>query len=130
MPTFSNILQEFYTESPERISVTLQYTTQGDETFTYKELLDGANAYAQYYAEKGIERNEVIVLILQHGKDLLFAFWGAVEQCWVAAHLKGGSAPMVRGPVFWFSHFLTGSMRAAGRQGTCQAFSRRAAERV
>lgn len=78
MTTFSNILQQFYTESPERVSVILQYPTQDDESLSYKALLDGANAYAQTYAQKGIGQGEVVVLILQHGKDLLYAFWGAV----------------------------------------------------
>ncbi len=78
MTTFSNILQKFYTESPERIAITLQYAREEDQVLTYKTLLDGANAYAQHYAVQGIQRNEVIVLILQHGPDLLFAFWGAI----------------------------------------------------
>lgn len=78
MTTFSNILQKFYTESPERISIILQYAAQDDQPVSYKTMLDGANAYARFYAEKNIQRNEVIVLILQHGTDLLYAFWGAV----------------------------------------------------
>lgn len=78
MPTFFQTLQKHYTESPERIAVTLQFPREDDAQLTYKSLLDGANAYAQHYAAQGIQRNEVIVLILQHGQDLLFAFWGAI----------------------------------------------------
>ena len=78
MTTFLDILQKHYTESPERISVYLQFAREEDQAISYRQLLEGANAYAQIYAEKGIKSSEVIVLILQHGEDLLYAFWGAV----------------------------------------------------
>jgi fatty-acyl-CoA synthase len=78
MPTFFQTLKEHYTVSPERIAVTLQFPREDDRQLSYKSLLDGANAYARHYAEQGIQRNEVIVLILQHGEDLLYAFWGAI----------------------------------------------------
>lgn len=78
MPTFFNTLQKFYIESPDRVAVTLQFSREDDQTLTYKSLIDGANAYAKHYAEQGLQRNEVIVLILQHGEDLLYAFWGAI----------------------------------------------------
>lgn len=78
MPTFFQTLKKHYSETPERIAVTLQYPRKDDQQLTYKSLLDGANAYAQHYAAQGIARNEVVVLILQHGEELLFAFWGAI----------------------------------------------------
>ncbi len=45
---------------------------------TLDQLLRGSQAFARTYAREGIQPGEVIVLILQHGEDLLYAFWGAI----------------------------------------------------
>jgi fatty-acyl-CoA synthase len=45
---------------------------------TLDQLLRGSQAFARTYSRKGIQPGEVVVLILQHGEDLLYAFWGAV----------------------------------------------------
>ncbi|HEX7596622.1 MAG TPA: AMP-binding protein, partial [Polyangia bacterium] len=36
------------------------------------------NAYAATYATRGLQPDEVVILILQHGADLVFAFYGAI----------------------------------------------------
>lgn len=56
----------------------LQYASQPDQELTYRQLIVGANQYALTYAREGIQAGEVILLILQHGPDLVFSFWGAV----------------------------------------------------
>ncbi len=78
MTTFTHILQEFYRESPNRACVYLQKSGEDDLLLSYSQLIEGANAYAQIYAEKGVQSGEVVVLILQHSPQLLYAFWGAV----------------------------------------------------
>ncbi|MBT3322197.1 MAG: AMP-binding protein [Anaerolineae bacterium] len=78
MTTFTDILQKFYLESPNRACIYLQRSGQDDLSISYSQLIEGANAYAQIYAKKGIKSGEVVVLILQHSPDLLYAFWGAV----------------------------------------------------
>src|SRR5262249_53426003 len=45
---------------------------------TIDQLLRGANSYASAFAQSGIRPGEVVVLILQHGEDLVFSFWGAI----------------------------------------------------
>ncbi len=78
MTTFTHILQKFYKTSPNRACVYLQKSGEDDLRLSYRQLIEGANAYAQIYAQKGIKSGDVIVLILQHSPDLLYAFWGAV----------------------------------------------------
>lgn len=56
----------------------LQYASQPDQELTYRQLIVGANQFALTYAREGVQAGEVILLILQHGPDLVFSFWGAV----------------------------------------------------
>ncbi len=78
MTTFVDVLKKFYEIEPNRSSVTLQHPGQPDYPITYRELVERSNDYAAAYARAGIKPGEVIILILQHGKDLVYSFWGAV----------------------------------------------------
>ncbi len=78
MTTFSNLLQRSYLEIPEKVSIVLQNAGQPDQEITYRQLILGANRYARSLAREEIKPGEVVLLILQHGQDLVFSFWGAV----------------------------------------------------
>jgi acyl-CoA synthetase (AMP-forming)/AMP-acid ligase II len=78
MNTLPRLLQNAYQTVPDKTSIILQFAGQEDKTITYRDLIRGANRYAQTYANKGIKRGEVIILILQHGEDLVYSFWGAI----------------------------------------------------
>ncbi|MDP1778890.1 MAG: AMP-binding protein, partial [Anaerolineales bacterium] len=78
MTTFSNLLQRSYLEIPEKVSIVLQNAGQPDQEITYRQLILGANRYARSLAREEIKPGEVVLLILQHGQDLAFSFWGAV----------------------------------------------------
>src|SRR5512146_3107670 len=78
MPTFSDILYDHYQSHPDQLAIVLQHAGQPDRPITYRELLCGANAYAASYAARGLQPDEVVILILQHGADLAFAFYGAI----------------------------------------------------
>ena len=78
MTTFSQRLQSLHSRDPQRVAVTLQLSGQPDLPISYRQLLRGANAYACTYARERIKPGEVIVLILQHGEDLIYSFWGAI----------------------------------------------------
>jgi fatty-acyl-CoA synthase len=71
-------LKRAYQNTPEKIIITLQHAGQDDRPLTYRELLDGAHAYARAYTKNGIQPGEVVILILQHSAELVFAFWGAI----------------------------------------------------
>ena len=77
MTTFPERLKALHS-TPERVAVTLQFSSADDLPVTVEQLLRGASSYANALAQAGIQPSEVVVLILQHGEALLYAFWGAV----------------------------------------------------
>ena len=78
MQTFSNLLQDHFDTTPDRVCVTLLHAGQPDRPVTYRELIHGSERYASALAAQGIQPGEVVLLILHHGIDLLFAYFGAV----------------------------------------------------
>lgn len=75
---FPERLKALHSQDPQRVAVTLQFPSADDLPVTLDGLLRGSQSFAQAYARQGIRPGEVVVLILQHGEDLLYAFWGAV----------------------------------------------------
>ncbi|MEP0804118.1 MAG: AMP-binding protein [Chloroflexota bacterium] len=75
---FPERLKTLHTQTPNRVAVTLQFPAADDLPLTLDGLLRGSQSFAQAYAREGIQPGEVVVLILQHGEHLLYAFWGAI----------------------------------------------------
>jgi len=78
MPNFSNTLQCLYEQTPDKVSITLLFAGRPDCPVTYRELIHGASGYVQTYTQYGIQPGDVVLLILQHDVDLLYAYFGAV----------------------------------------------------
>jgi len=78
MSTFSELLINSYREVPDRVSITVLLSGQEDRPITYRQLVEGAAVWANTFDRQGIRPGEVVVLILQHGFDLIFAYWGAI----------------------------------------------------
>jgi fatty-acyl-CoA synthase len=78
MTTLSQRLQSLHDRNRERVAVILQHSGQPDLPISCRQLLRGANAYACTYAREKIKAGEVVILILQHGEDLIYSFWGAI----------------------------------------------------
>ena len=78
MTLFAERLRELHSRVPEQAAIHLQLAGRDDQVIPYAQLVRGAAAYAQTYAREGIHSGEVVVLILQHGEDLIYAFWGAI----------------------------------------------------
>ena len=78
MTTFSDILYTHYQTHPDQTAIIMQQAGQPDRPVSYRELLAGANGFASTYARRGIQPGEVVILILQHGEDLVHAFYGAI----------------------------------------------------
>jgi fatty-acyl-CoA synthase len=76
--TFPEQLKALHSRVPQQVAVYLQFSGQDDLSLTYDQLLRGASAYARTLEREGILPGEVVVLILQHGEDLVYSFWGAV----------------------------------------------------
>lgn len=78
MTTFPERLKTLLSQGPERVAIYLQIAGREDFPLTYEQLVRGASAYARTLERAGIQPGEVTVLILQHGEDLVYAFWGAI----------------------------------------------------
>lgn len=75
MTNFCTLLRDAPAERP---ALYLIHAGQPDQPVSLGELLQGAAAYADAYQAAGIQPSEVVVLILQHSRELISAFWGAV----------------------------------------------------
>lgn len=73
-----DLLQQHYLNQPQKTAIILQRAGQQDFFVDYRSLLEQSARYANAYKNAGILPGEVIVLILQHSADLIFAFWGAI----------------------------------------------------
>lgn len=78
MNTFSDILHYHFQVHPDQVAIILQHAGQPDWPITYRDLLAGANGYARTFTRAGLQPDEVVILILQHGQDLIFSFYGAI----------------------------------------------------
>lgn len=78
MTTFTHILQQHYSDNPDKLALVVQHSGQPDRMLTYKDLLIGANRYARTLEREKLLPGEVVILILQHGEDLIYSFWGAI----------------------------------------------------
>lgn len=78
MTTFPERLKALHSRSPEQVAIYLQFAGRDDVALTCDQLLCGSSAYARTLEREGIQPGEVTVLILQHGEDLVYSFWGAI----------------------------------------------------
>ena len=75
---FPERLKTLHARIPERVAVTLQFSNADDLPITLDQLLRGSQSFARIFAREGVQPGEVVVLILQHGENLLYALWGAI----------------------------------------------------
>ena len=78
MTTFPERLKALHTRKSERVAVYLQASGSEDVMITYDRVLRGAGTYVRALEQEGVQPGEVVVLILQHGEDLLYSFWGTI----------------------------------------------------
>jgi len=78
MLTLGERLWQHVEELPNRVAIQLQHAGRPDRAISYDELWQGAVRYTRMYEREALKPGEVAILILQHGEELLFAFWGAI----------------------------------------------------
>jgi len=78
MPTFTHILQRSWRECPEKTALTVLLAGKPDQAITYRQLLTGAAAWQRTLAREGVQPGEVVILIMQHSLELIFAYWGTI----------------------------------------------------
>lgn len=78
METFTKILENNYREVPDRTALTLLFSDKSEKSYTHREFLTNSVSYSQALQSSGIKPGEVAILILDHGEELICAFFGAV----------------------------------------------------
>lgn len=78
MTNIASKLFHLYQTSPQALAVRLLVNQRADQEITYDRLVQGSSTYSNAYDHVGIKPGEVVLLILQHGEDLLYAFFGAI----------------------------------------------------
>lgn len=78
MTTLPTLLHKNYLVQPDKTALILQHAGREDTFLSYADLMRGAFRYTRAYQQAGIAPGEVVVLILQHGNDLVYSFWGAI----------------------------------------------------
>lgn len=75
--TLPHILAHHLEANPERIALVL-FTRAGVEQVTVRQLLVGAQNYAELYGRSGVQQGDVIVDLLPPGPDVVCAFLGGI----------------------------------------------------
>ncbi len=78
MTTFPERLLSLRERAPERIAIHLQRAGREDLPISYERLVHDSGIYARCLEREGILPGEIVVLILQHGEELVYAYWGAI----------------------------------------------------
>lgn len=76
-----NLAENLYESSrkiPDQVAITLLYNRLPDQAITFRDLYHGSEQYARFLIHSGVKPGDVIILILQHGQDLVYAFWGSI----------------------------------------------------
>lgn len=76
--TLSRVLLDHSKLMPERVSIFLLHNNQPAKELTYSHLVERASNTAAVLKRRGVQPGDVVIIILNHGEDLIFAFFGAV----------------------------------------------------
>ncbi len=78
METFQHILKSHYDQRPDETAIILQHAGEADFPITYKHMLTRAVGTQRMLESKGIKPGEVVLLILQHSKALIYSYFGTI----------------------------------------------------
>jgi len=78
MITIPEILIDSYQDVPDQIAIHLLYQDKPPRAVSYHQLFLGSVGFAQALKEANIQPGEVVILILDHGEDLVYAFFGSI----------------------------------------------------
>jgi fatty-acyl-CoA synthase len=78
MKTFVQKLLDLYEANPDSIALHVLINQESDKSVTYSDLIHGSAGYSEALKKAGILPGEVVILILQHSVDLVYAFFGSI----------------------------------------------------
>jgi fatty-acyl-CoA synthase len=77
-PNVAKILWQAYQEIPDQVALTLLFSQASDLPISHQALFESSAGYARSLYQAAIQPGEVVILILQHGPDLISAFFGSI----------------------------------------------------
>ena len=78
MKTFADSVLHSYNIVPDKNIIHLIRSGLPDQKISYRNLIKGSANYTAELSRKGIKPGEVVILILQHGIDLVFTYFGCI----------------------------------------------------
>ncbi|NMC28822.1 MAG: fatty acyl-AMP ligase [Pelolinea sp.] len=78
MKNFSSVLLEHYANQGDKVILYFQSIGKEDLPITYKSLLENSYCYTKEYIKNGIKPGDIIILVLQHSLELIYAYYGAI----------------------------------------------------
>lgn len=78
MKTLPHIIRKIAWEEPKRTAIVFQQRGHPDQLITYQNLFQNSLRYAKVLKENEIYPDEVVIIVLQHSQDLIYAFFGAM----------------------------------------------------
>jgi fatty-acyl-CoA synthase len=78
MKTFTDSLLDSYQKNPDKVIIYLLKSGIQDLPISYKDLIMGSAKFTAELVRKGIKPGEVVILVLQHGIELVYAYFGCV----------------------------------------------------
>lgn len=74
----SDLLWKAYQDKPDEIAITLIKSGQPDLAITYRQIIDGSTAIAGQLRQRGAQPGDVVIIILQHSIELIYAYFGSI----------------------------------------------------
>ena len=78
MQNLTKLLCQSYDDIPDQAALQLLYSDKPTTTIRYRDLLHQSAGYSSALCDAGIKPGEVVILILEHGEDLVHAFFGSI----------------------------------------------------
>lgn len=78
MKTLAENILASYQQKPDQNAITILYNQNPEKVLTYRQLVEESAAYRTILDGNGVQTGEVVILILNHGENLVYAFWGAI----------------------------------------------------
>ena len=78
MENFAQRLINHFEANPEKVILHLQRTGFNDAHITYRKLIWESAKYSKALKNAGVVHGDIVVLILQHSLDLVFAYFGTI----------------------------------------------------
>jgi len=76
--TFTDLLLDSYQKYPDKNIIYLIKSGFPDQRISYEDLIKGSANYTTELSCRGIKPGEVVILVLQHGIDLIYAYFGCI----------------------------------------------------